>query len=186
MTGESRFDFRQVQDIKFTYLLHSVQTDSKPTQCPIQRVLEAFVEGNATAPRMLTLRQRPKLIFGVSQFESRPGHRMSKVRLFVASLSPCGTGHDGLLPHPLQFIIHQSSNHSTLLSLATERVVKQTTKKQPSNAWSYTCIPLYFFMMWRRGTTFINWTAKRWPAIKPSNVSTYNYQSFPGITVNPR
>jgi hypothetical protein len=33
-------------------------------------------------------------------------------------------GHDRFLPNPFQFIVHQSSNHSTLYSADTESAVK--------------------------------------------------------------
>lgn len=51
---------------------------------------------------------------GVAQFEFWPGHRLSRPRLFVVSLSRSWQmvgeyhkpGHHSFLPHPCQFIIH--------------------------------------------------------------------------------
>jgi hypothetical protein len=97
-----------VRQIRHLFSTASRLTESHPASYPTGTG-GSFPEANAAAPCDNALNSY-------------------KLTLFVASLSPSGTRHDGLLPHPLQFIIHQSSNHSTLLSLATDSVVKQTTK----------------------------------------------------------
>jgi hypothetical protein len=61
-------------------------------------------------------------------FESRPEHQLSCYVLFIShSLQAKARivlqlGHDHSLPNPFQFIIHQSSCHSTLYNLENHKI----------------------------------------------------------------
>jgi hypothetical protein len=80
----------------------------------------------------------PASYSGSSGFKSRPGNRLSWLKLSVGFLCPPGKfressiklGLDRFLPNPFQFVLRLSSFHATLCSLSYwESVVSLTTNK---------------------------------------------------------